>query len=198
MLPTGSTANEIPLPQWYALYTRHQHEKIAFGSLAARGFEAFLPLYDEIRQWSDRRRRLSLPLFPCYVFVRCAVERTRDILVTPGIHGFVSFDERPAVIPPTEIEDLRRVVSLARIEPHPFLRCGDRVRVKAGPFAGIEGILVRRKGGTRLVLSIELLQKSAAVEIDAVLTERVFSSRLPSRDGLARTSDDRRGALALR
>ncbi len=162
---------------WYALYTSHQHERMIARSLTSRGYEVFLPLYEEVRQWSDRRKRLMVPLFPCYVFVKACLERRVNILVTPGVHGFVSFDNHPAPIPPAEIEDLRRIVGLARIEPHPFLRCGDAVRVRYGPFQGIEGILVRKKGRTRLVLSVELLQKSAAIEIDAAMTEKLPRSR---------------------
>jgi transcription antitermination factor NusG len=164
---------------WYALYVRHQHENTVAKSLSGRGFEVFLPVYEEIRQWSDRQMRLSVPLFPCYVFVRTFLEQKTDILVTPGVHAFVSFNNRPASIPQSEIEDLRRVATLTNIEPHPFLRCGDWVRVKSGPFEGIKGILVRKKDRTRLVLSVELLQKAAALEIDAILTERMPLLRGP-------------------
>lgn len=162
---------------WYALYTRHQHEKNIARSLASRGFEVFLPLYEETRQWSDRRKRLTLPLFSCYVFVRARPDHRVDVLTTPGVHGFVSFDNHPAPIPPSEIENLHRVIERTRIEPHPFLRCGDTVRVRYGPFTGIEGILARKKGQTRLVLSVALLQKAAAIEIDAALIERLPRSR---------------------
>lgn len=170
----------IPTPAfWYALYTRHQHEKSVAGSLSSKGFEVFLPLHQQVRNWSDRRKRLVLPLFPCYVFVRSSLDRKTEILVTYGVHGFVGFHNMPAPIPQSEMEDLRRVVELAEIEPHPFLRYGDWVRVKSGPFEGIEGLLVRRKGQTRLVLSVEILQKSAAMEIDAVLTERILRWNVP-------------------
>lgn len=162
---------------WYALYTRHQHEKIIARSLTNRGFDVFLPLYEETRQWSDRRKRLTLPLFSCYVFVRACLDRRVDVLMTPGVHGFVNFENRPAPIPPSEIENLHRVIGRTRVEPYPFLRCGNAVRVRYGPFAGIEGILVRKKGHTRLVLSVELLQKAAAIEIDAALIERLPRSR---------------------
>lgn len=166
---------------WYALYTRHQHEKIAAESLSSRGFEVFLPLYEEIRKWSDRRKKLQLPLFPCYVFVRSTMDRRVDILVTSGVRGFVSFDGNPAPIPHSEMADLRRVVEAARVKPHPFLRYGDWVRVKSGPFEGLEGFLVRRKSEARLVLSVEMLEKSVAMEIDALLTERIWRSNFSPR-----------------
>lgn len=176
---------------WYALYTRHQHEKIIARSLANRGFEVFLPLYEETRQWSDRRKQLTLPLFSCYVFVRACLDRKVDVLTTPGVHGFVSFDNHPAPIPPSEIDNLHRVIGRTRIEPHPFLRCGDTVRVRYGPFTGIEGILVRKKGQTRLVLSVALLQKAAAIEIDAALIERLPRSRALERGRSVEAHADR-------
>jgi len=183
---TSETVNDgIPKQTaWYALYTRHQHEKSVAGSLSSRGFEVFLPLYQQVRKWSDRRKRLQLPLFPCYVFVRSNLARKADILVTYGVHGFVGFHNAPVPIPQTEMEDLRRVIELAEIEPHPFLRYGDWVRVKSGPFEGVEGFLVRRKNQTRLVLSVEVLQKSASMEIDAVLTERILRPDVPHRSVL--------------
>jgi transcription antitermination factor NusG len=168
---------------WYALYTRHQHEKSVGWSLAARGIEVFLPLYEEIRNWSDRRKKLNVPLFPCYVFVHSSLDRRAEILMTAGVHGFVSIDNHPAAISPTEIENVRAVARLARIEPHPFLRYGDWVRVKSGPFHGIEAYLLRRKGHAKLVLSVEILQKSVAVEIDAGLTERISRARTPTGNG---------------
>lgn len=167
-------ANAFGTAAWYALYTRHQHEKSVAASLTARDVEVFLPLYEETRNWSDRRKKINVPLFPGYVFVHSNLERRTEILMTAGVHDFVSFDHRPAPIPLPEMENLRYVARMARVIPHPFLRCGDWVRVKSGPFQGIEGFLLRRKSQARLVLSVELLQQSAAIEIDAALTERVL------------------------
>jgi transcription antitermination factor NusG len=166
--------NQIPeicsaaKPEWNALYTRHQHEKSVAGSLAEDGFEVFLPTYHTIRQWTDRKKEVSLPLFPCYVFMRTNFERRLQVLSTPGVHFVVMFNGRPAAIPDVEMDAIRRAVeSKLRVEPHPFLRCGDWVRVTSGPLTDVEGILVRRKGSYRLILSTELLGKSIAVEIDA-------------------------------
>jgi transcription antitermination factor NusG len=154
--------------EWNALYTRHQHEKLVAESLAGNGFEVFLPTYNTIRQWKDRKKQLSLPLFPCYVFVRSNCERRLRVLTTPGVYFVVMFAGRAAPIPDLEMDVIRRAVeSRLRVEPHPFLRCGDWVRVTSGPLADVEGILVRKKGSYRLVLSAELLGKSIAVEIDA-------------------------------
>lgn len=159
---------------WYALYTHHQHEKLVAHALSNKGVETFLPLYRAVRQWSDRTKVLTLPLFPCYVFLRGGLARRADVLATPGIHGFVTFGEVPAPIPDAEIAAVRRAIETQHgIEPHPFLRCGDWVRVKWGPLEGLEGILLRKKGLSRLVLSVELLQRSAAVEVDAMAVEPV-------------------------
>ena len=159
---------------WYALYTRHQHEKAVNQILTNKGFETFLPLYSTPHRWKDRTKVVSVPLFPCYVFLRSALERRLAIMTTPGIHSIVSSAERPCSIPPAEIDAIRRAVeSGARVEPHPLLKRGDWVRIKCGPLEGMQGILVRKKNLYRLILSVEMLGKAAAVEIDAVLVERL-------------------------
>lgn len=159
---------------WHAIYTRHQHEKVVARVLSDKGFEVFLPLYNVGRRWKDRTKQLSLPLFPCYVFLWGGLGRRLEIVTTPGFYSFVTMGNRPAVIPQAEIESVRRaLVKGCGVEPHPFLRAGDRVRIKFGPLEGIEGLLVRKKNSFRLVLSVELLQKSVAVEVDASLVERV-------------------------
>ena len=158
---------------WYALHTRYQHEKVVAQILAHKRFDVFLPRYTAIHHWKDRDRRLSLPLFPCYVFIRGRLERRLDILTTPGVIGWVGVGG-PSVIPAGEMEAVRRAVeSIDKVEPHPYLAYGDRVRVKMGPLAGIEGILVRKKNLYRLVLSVEILERSAAVEVDRSSVERV-------------------------
>ena len=172
---------------WYALYTRHQHEKAVVEILTGKGFETLLPLYQTARRWKDRIKVLSLPLFPCYVFLKGGLDRRLDIITTPGIHALVSSAGQPAAIPPNEIDAIRRAVeSGARVEPHPLLRCGEWVRVNAGPLAGVEGILVRKKNLYRLVLSVEILGKAAAVEVDAFLVEKLNSKQLVSIDGNSR------------
>lgn len=159
---------------WHAVYTRHQHEKIIARNLESKGFEIFLPLYAAARNWTDRVKIVTLPLFPCYVFLRGDLSRRLAIVTTPGIHAIVTSANEPASIPAAEIENIRQAIGNgARIEPHPFLKCGDVVRVKCGPLAGVQGVLVRKKNVYRLVLSVEMLGKSAAFEVDATLTERV-------------------------
>jgi transcription antitermination factor NusG len=159
---------------WYALYTRHQHEKCVHQTLTGKGFEAFLPLYTTAHQWKDRVKRVSLPLFPCYVFLRGPLAQWLPVLTTPGVYTVVGFGGRPASISSAEIEAIRTVVeSSVKAEPHPFLRCGDRVRVTAGPLRGLEGILLRKKNWCKLLLSVEMLQRSVAVEVDVAMIQRV-------------------------
>jgi transcription antitermination factor NusG len=159
---------------WYALYTKHRHEKIIARNLTYNGFETFVPLYEATRNWKDRVKQIYIPLFPCYVFFRGDLARRLDIVKVPGIFSLVSRGDRPAPILASEIEGIRRAVgSGARLGPHPFLRCGDRVRIKCGPLEGIEGILARKKNVYRLVLSVEMLGKAAAVELDGHQVERL-------------------------
>jgi len=159
---------------WHALYTRHQHEKVVAQALTGKGFEIFLPQYRTIRKWKDRQKEISLPLFPNYVFILGGLDRMLNIVTTPGVHSLVSWGGRPAEIPWKEIEAVRRLVdSSLPVEPHPFLKCGDFVRIKSGALEGIEGILVRKTRGVRLVLSVEMLSRSAAVEVDVNVVERV-------------------------
>lgn len=159
---------------WWALYTRHQHEKVVAEMLSTKGFEVFLPLYESTRKWKDRRKILSLPLFPCYVFVRGGLDRRLQIVSTPGVHMILTRGERVALIPETEIEAIQRAVEgPLRVEPHPFLRCGTRVRVVRGALEGVEGILTRKKNLYRLVLSVDMLAQSVAIEVNACDVEPV-------------------------
>ena len=131
---------------WWALYTRHQHEKVVAEMLSVKGFDVFLPLYESIRRWKDRRKVLALPLFPGYVFVRGGLDRRLDVVTTPGVHMILYRGDHVAVVPDEEIEAIQRAVAGPhRIEPHPFLKCGARVRVIRGALEGVEGILVRKK-----------------------------------------------------
>ena len=164
---------------WWAVYTRHQHEKAVAQVLSTKGFEVFLPLYDSVRRWKDRNKTLSLPLFPCYVFVRGGLDRRLQVVTTPGIHTILYSGERLAFIPNDEIDSIRKAVnSPTRVEPHPFLRCGEKVRVTRGSLEGVVGVLVRKKSLFRLVLSVEMLAQSVSVEIDAADVEPVKGTGL--------------------
>jgi len=161
-------------PAWYALYLRHQHEKNVARSLSGKGYEVFLPLYTAVHRWKDRDKRLSLPLFPCYLFLQNPTERWQSILATPGVHSVVGFAKRPATIASGEVEAIQRLVgSCLKLEPHPFLRCGDRVRLRGGPLDSLEGLLVRKKSTWKLIVSVDMLQRSVAVEVDASMVEKI-------------------------
>lgn len=159
---------------WWAVYTRHQHEKTVAGMLGDKGFETFLPLYESVRRWKDRSKMLQMPLFPGYVFLRGEMSQKLQVVSTPGIHSILYHGERLATIPDVEIEAIRKAVNgKLRVEPHPYLRCGDRVRVTRGSLRDVEGVLIRKKNLTRLVLSVQMLAQSVAVEIDALDVEPV-------------------------
>lgn len=168
---TGSHADSVvgsSARVWWAIYTRHQHEKTVADMLESKGLDVFLPLYASERKWKDRVKNLTLPLFPGYVFVQGGHERRLPILTTPGVHMILSTGERAAVIPDVEIESIRKMVeSDCVVQPHPYLKCGERVRVIRGSLSGLEGILLRRKNQCRLVLSVEMLTQSVGVEVNA-------------------------------
>jgi transcription antitermination factor NusG len=164
----GGLGRELHDASWWALYTRHQHEKTVADMLATKGFEVFLPLYDSTRRWKDRTKLLSLPLFPCYLFVRGGLDRKLQVVSTPGVHMILYRGDQVATVPEQEIEAIQRAVDGPfRVEPHPFLKCGMRVRVTRGALEGVEGILIRKKNLWRLVLSVDMLAQSVAVEVHA-------------------------------
>jgi transcription antitermination factor NusG len=159
-------------PHWYAAYTRPRHEKCVAEQLASRTVEAFLPQYESLRRWKDRRIRLGLPLFPGYVFVRIRLCDRLRVLEVPGVVRLVQFNGEPAPLPDDIVETLRNSLNGPfKAEPHPFLRVGRRVRVASGPLSGVEGILLRRKNVTRLVVSLELIQRSICIEVDSDVVE---------------------------
>jgi transcription antitermination factor NusG len=152
---------------WYALYTCPRHEKRVADQIKQRSISCFLPLYRSVRRWKDRRKELELALFPGYVFVQVASQDRLRVLQLPSVVRFVSFNGHPVPLPEAEIESLRRGLhGCVQMVPHPYLRVGRRVRVSNGPMAGLEGILHRRKEGLRLVVSIEMLMRAVAVEVD--------------------------------
>lgn len=160
-------AAEQSAAHWYALYTAPRHEKQIADQINRQGIACFLPLYRSIRRWKDRRKELALVLFPGYVFVRMALQNRVRVLQLPGAVHLVTFNGRPAALPEEEIENLRsRLANSGNIEPHPYLTAGRHVRVRSGPLQGLEGIIVRTKDRCRIVLSIHLIMRSVAVEVD--------------------------------
>lgn len=162
-LPTDYTK-----PRWYAAYTRAQHEKQVALQLDERNVEHYLPLYEVVRQWKDRCKRVRMPLFPGYVFVRIPLLNRLDVLRIPGVVHLVGFNGSPTALDDEEVESLRCALAQGvGAQPHPFLTIGRRVRITTGPLAGLNGILLRQKKSSRLVVSLDLIQRSVAVDIDA-------------------------------
>ena len=163
--------------RWYAAYTRAQHEKRVAQQLAEREVEHYLPVYEAVHRWKDRRMRVHLPLFPGYVFVRIQLRNRLEVLRIPSVTRLVGFNGAPTALGDEEVESLRCALAQGvRATPHPFLTVGRRVRITAGPLRGAEGILLRRKGNFRVVLSVDLIMRSVIVDVSAADLQPVFSS----------------------
>lgn len=165
---------------WFAVYTTCRHEKRIAEHMAQREIQYYLPLYQADRKWRDGSKvRLDLPLFPSYIFVRINRAERVKVLSVPGALALVGgTGGRPAPLPECTIEALRDGLREHRVEPHPLLRVGERVCIRSGAFAGMEGIVVRKKGGCRVVLTLQQIMQSVAVEIDEKDLERVGPDRL--------------------
>lgn len=167
-----------PLQQWFAIRVKSGAEKLVASAGHNKGFEEFLPLYKSRRRWSDRVKWLDVPLFPGYVFFRLNPERRLPLLTIPGVMHFVGIANAPMPIDEAEMLALQAAVqSGLSAEPCPFLEVGERVRLEDGPLAGVEGILTEIRNQHRLVVSITLLRRSIAVEIDADWAEPVDARR---------------------
>jgi transcription antitermination factor NusG len=161
-------------PQWYAACTRSNHERRVAAQLAERGVENFLPQYESVRRWKDRIVHLKMPLFPGYVFVHLALQLRLRVLQVPGVACLVSFAGRPAAVPEEEFAKIREFLKQGlRAEPHRYLQAGRHVIVRHGPLQGMEGIVLRRKNSCRLVVSLELIRRAMAVDVDLADVEAV-------------------------
>lgn len=153
--------------QWFAAHTGSCQEKRVALHLSARNIEFFLPVHRVISAWKNGLRvPIERPMFPGYVFVK--IERGSRVRVVelPGVHSIVGAGREPIALPSEEIEALRQGIHLRNAEPHPYLNVGDRATIRTGPLAGMTGIVVRKKNGYRLVLSVDLIMKSVSVEVD--------------------------------
>jgi transcription antitermination factor NusG len=154
-------------PNWYAVYTRHSHEKRAGDHFASRDIEFFLPSYRTMSHWRNRCKvEVERPLFPTYIFVRIAWREYVRILEVPSVISIVGNGRQPLPLPQAEIETLRSGLKLANAQPHPYLNVGERVRIKSGLLAGMEGVVLRMGNALRVVLTIEQIGKSIVVEVD--------------------------------
>lgn len=152
--------------QWFAAYTAPRHEKAVVRHLAVRHLESFLPLYTSVRRWKNGCRvAVDQPLFPGYVFVHIQRRQSPKVLQVPGVVSIVSNGREPSALPSHEIESLRAGLPQCYYEPHPYLGVGDKVRIVNGPLAGLAGMLVRKKTNLRVVLTLDLIMQSVAVEI---------------------------------
>jgi transcription antitermination factor NusG len=162
------TASPGEQRRWFAVFTRSHHEKRVAQYYAERNIEHLLPVSSVMRQWSHYRKvTLELPLFPNYLFVHISRrERTRAIEV-PGALSLVGQSSVPAPLPDAEIESLREGLKLRNVAPHPYLVVGARVRINNGVLSGREGIVLRNKNGCRVILTLSLIMRSFAVEVDS-------------------------------
>ena len=184
--PEHESANETVY--WYAVCSRSRHEKILAATLTNTGVTTFLPLVSETHSWSDRRKLVDVPLFPGYVFVQIpnTAEAKLHVLKTSGVAHFVGNRRGAVVIPDKEISDVRALLEQKiSCSPHPFLQLGQRVRIRGGSMDGVEGILVGCDSASKLVISIELIQRSLAVSVYNLDVEPIGSCS-------ARTGDDSR------
>jgi transcription antitermination factor NusG len=167
---TDLFAEKISAPRWFAVYTTPRHEKRVAQYLTLKGIEHYLPVYHTQRKWKDGSKvTLELPLFPGYLFVCIGRNERVPVLQVPGVLNMVGGTGRqPAALPEGEIEALRSGLIVRHARPHPLLTAGQRARIRSGALAGMEGIVVRQKNSLRVVLTMNLIQQSVAVEVDAM------------------------------
>jgi transcriptional antiterminator NusG len=165
------TSGDIELlyetPYWYAAYTCANREKLVAAQLASRGVEHFLPLYSSVREWSDRRVKLQLPLFPGYLFVHTRLRNRLSILTVSGMVHLVGTGRHPIPLDTDLIERLRDGLNRVAAEPYPYLVAGQRVAIRSGPLKGLSGTLLRRRSGPRVVISIDAIQRSFLADVSA-------------------------------
>jgi transcription termination/antitermination protein NusG len=163
-------------PQWYAIRTRSRHEKMVSEQLQQQGIENFLPLMKRSHKWTDRVKEVEVPLFAGYAFVRTVLsspERLR-VLQTHGVAGFVGFNNTAAAIPDSQIQDVRTLVgSEVPFQEHPYLRAGQRVRIRGGSLDGVEGVLSVQNEDRSLIISVESIQRSLSIRIQGYSVEPV-------------------------
>lgn len=159
---------------WYAVHTMARHEKRVAAQFEEQGVCTFLPLLNQVHNWSDRRSKVEVPMFSCYTFVRMvqAIDERLKVLRTPGVLGFVGSGRQGTPIPDDQIESLRTAIrEKIPCAVHPFINAGQRVRIRGGSLDGVEGILVRQGGDQSVVVSVELLQRSVSIRVDGYVVE---------------------------
>jgi len=181
---------------WFALRVRSRHENNVASFLDGKGYEWFLPTYRSRRRWSDRTKDVELALFPGYLFCRFNPQERLPILKTPGMISIVGTAKIPSAVDEAEIVALRTLVTsgLPR-QPWPYLQVGQRVRIEQGALSGLEGILLQHKGHDRIILSVTLLQRSVAAEIDSAWVIPIApQAKMRTETASSRSLDSRLGA----
>jgi transcription antitermination factor NusG len=180
---TGGLAHDASAPfPWYALQVRTRYERVVAEHLSGRGFEWFLPLRKDRKRWSDRIKEIESPLFPGYLFCRFDTQNRLPILQTPGVVQIVGYNRQPISVDEVEIAAIQTLVAAGvPNQPCSFVEIGDRVRIGSGPLRGLEGILVESRGKHKFVLSVSLLQRSVAVEIDSASVTPAGDYVVPTR-----------------
>jgi len=161
---------------WFAIQTFARHEKHVATELELKGVDSYLPIVTRLHQWSDRRKQVGLPLFPCYIFVHIfpSPEHRVQVLQVSGVIGFVGGTRQGVAIPDGQIEDIRTLLkNKISLDPYPFLKIGQRVRILGGSLSGIEGILIRRNGTRRLVISVDSLERSLSLCVEGLEVEGI-------------------------
>lgn len=179
-IDSASAQNACNPPQdeasWFAIQTCPRHEKSVASRLTQKGVWNYLPIMARVRQWSDRRKKIELPLFPCYTFVRIipSPEQRVKVLQVPGVIGFVGGARQGIPIPDRQVESIQTLlVNRIALDPYPFVKVGQRVRILGGALDGVEGILVRRDGMRRLVISVDSFERSVSLCVEGLGVEAI-------------------------
>lgn len=168
-ITNSNVRGDLIAPEWFAVRTRPRHEKAVVKQLEMSHVESFLPLYTEVRSWSDRRKEVDFPIFPGYIFVRISNHSHTRLLVfqARGVIGFVGPNNKATAIPSQQIESIRSLVK-AKVDfrPYPYLNVGQRIRIRNGALQGLEGVLVRVASDQSLIVSVDLIHKSVAIRLE--------------------------------
>jgi transcription antitermination factor NusG len=159
---------------WYAVYTRSRQENVVKNQLDGKEVENFLPFYERVSQWKDRKKQIKLPLFPGYLFVRIDPRERLQVLKTVGVVCLVGNNGLPLPIPEEQIQSVQMLLeNRLKFDPHPYLGVGKRVRIIEGPLSGVEGILFRKKNRSCLIVSVDMIQRSVSVELESWKVEAI-------------------------
>jgi transcription antitermination factor NusG len=169
-----SVEHPVPLApaavaEWYAVHTYPRHEKVVADRIQQQGLTTFLPMLTEVHRWSDRKKVVQLPMFSCYVFVQLVPsnEQRIRVLQTNGVISFVGSQRIGTPIPAEQIEAVQMLLERnVACSSHPFLKAGQRVRIRGGALEGLEGVFVSQNGDHSLIVSLDAIQRSLAVRID--------------------------------